>query len=192
MRNAKLYYTAEMLSLWYIPVVLSTIILENKISFSVEAKWCHRIPKENAATWGVRIRSSTSTNLFNRIKNREIDTSRLSSIPNTSRKVGRRNNFQGEIFRARFLTEPSLQLLVMHVSFFLLLFPFFPLFCAIASRSGNFIAGHFSSLDHRWGSWRLVMDACVPKPTHLVQNPTRGWHQIDRSCGSAYTSADRA
>ncbi|TGZ57835.1 hypothetical protein DBV15_12238 [Temnothorax longispinosus] len=47
----------------------------------------------------------------------------------------------------------------------------------------------YSNLDHRWGSWRLVMDAYVPpKPAHLVRNPTRGWHRIDRSCGIAYTS----
>jgi len=33
------------------------------------------------------------------------------------------------------------------------------------------------------------MDARVPpKPAHLVRNPTRGWHRIDRSCGNSYTS----
>lgn len=100
-------------------------------------------------------------------------------------------NFPGEIFRTRFLTEPSLRLLVMHVSSFFFFLPPFSssFFRTIALRSGNFIAGHFSSPDHRWGSWMLVMDACVPpKPAHLVRNPTRGWHRIDRSRGIAYTS----
>lgn len=49
--------------------------------------------------------------------------SRLSSIPNVPRKVGG-ENFQGEIFRMRFLTEPSLRLFVMHVSFLFFLSPF--------------------------------------------------------------------
>jgi len=64
MRNAKLYCAAETLSLWYISVVLSTIILGKKISFSVEAKWCHRIKKMQlceAWKFGARPRRIFST-----------------------------------------------------------------------------------------------------------------------------------
>lgn len=101
MRNAELYYAAEMLALIYTRSFKYQVLFwRTKLVSPWETTTLQN--DESKATRGVRIQSSTSTNLFNRIKNREIDTSRLSSIPNTPRKVGRRKlsrrNFSNEIF----------------------------------------------------------------------------------------------